>query len=160
VSTNYSFLACSITFLITITSAAKLKKPANKRISKASTVQLKADEEWDALKTQFLIHIEAALQPCPLNFLDFDIKAHIPRIMPKPGMPLSTEEQYTILLKQIQLSKGNPMVNVAINQNTTEADKENTPDADKAGKGSKRKDPDLLPGNIKRNANIQRLQEH
>jgi hypothetical protein len=102
-STHYqlSFLALSITYLVTVTRAAELQKLVNKCLSKASTIQLKSDDEWDLLKAQLLIQIDAALQPQPLNFELFDIKVHIPHIIPKPGMPLATEAQYAIFIDRI-----------------------------------------------------------
>ena len=63
-------------------SAAELQKPVNKCVSSAATVQLKLDNEWDVLKTQMLVQIENALQPCPLELGLHTIEAYIPRIIP------------------------------------------------------------------------------
>ena len=150
--------ALSVTYLVTVTSAVELQKPANKRASKAGTIQIKSDDEWDTLKAQLLTQIEAALKPRPLELELHTVKAYMPHIMPKPGWPLANEDQYKIVLERIRQAKGNPVVNVTIDQLPLPADanKENEPEV---SKGSKRKDPAFLPGNLKRNANIQRLQE-
>ena len=84
----------SITYLVTVTSAIELQKPANKRVSKAATIQLKSDDEWDTFKAQLLVQIESALQPRPLELELHTVKAYMPRIMPKPGWPLANEDQY------------------------------------------------------------------
>ena len=105
-----------------------------------------------------LVQIENALQPRPLELGLHTIKAYIPCIIPKPGLPLATEINYAIVLERIRQTKGNPVVNITIDQLPLPADanKENVPDT---SKGSKRKDPEERPGNLKRNANIQRLQD-
>jgi len=114
------------------------------------------------MKAQLLAQIDTALQPRPLDFANFNVKVYIPRIFAKPGMPLASHEQYKIMIDKIQNAKGSPVVNIRIEQHPLASDlsianKENVPD--NSSKGSKRKDPALLPGNIKKNANIQRLQE-
>ena len=128
--------------------------------------------------------IDEALAPRFLKLDDYLIMFFIPRVLPKPGMVLSTDENYAaLLLRAKNLASKTPTINVTIHQKKGEMDKENVAVANaevaNGGKPKKvcfyhfnciyvinsiqtirqKKEPVVLPGNINRAANVQNLQE-
>ena len=137
-----------------------MKKCSAKRTSKTFTFQLDSSECWDTIKAQMLAKIDAAIEPRPLDFTLFDIKFIIPRIVSKPGIPLSSENDYLILLQHVCKPKNTPIVSIVIIQSQADGEKENLPAAEPGtgDKVKKKRDPATLPSNVKKNANIQLLQ--
>jgi hypothetical protein len=89
--------AKTITYILSILSAAEAKKSTSKRVAKNQSMQLSTDEPWDTMKAQILAKISMALNPPLINFDNYDITFFIPRVLPKPGLALTTESDFTIM---------------------------------------------------------------
>ena len=115
-----------ITYMLTIASAAELKKAAAKRKLKAQNFRLDSDEPWDTFKAQILVKISMAIKPKCLTFGNYTLLFSITRLVPKPGMPVESEADYLFMIEQAIKTK-TPMVNIMIDENAKEAelDKEN-----------------------------------
>jgi hypothetical protein len=147
-----------VSYVLQVLSATELKKPQVKRVSKSDVIQLSTDEPWDTMKAQLLAKISLLLRIDAVNLADFDIRFYIPRVIAKPGIPLTNEESYAILLQRIRKAKEVPIVNLNVNQHGLEND--NAPeDAEKETTKKKVRDPATLPGNVKKNAKIKELHE-
>jgi hypothetical protein len=145
-------------YILTLFSATEMKKPAAKREPKKSSVQLSADEPWDTVKAQILVKIDDLLKPSTLSIDNYEILFTIPRVVSKPGYPLASATDYSILLDRSAKSK---LVQLSISTVVDDGNKENV-EVDNAEKLKKKKgrDPATLPGNVKKVANIRTLQEH
>ena len=140
--------------------AAKMKKALSKRVAKSYTLQLDTGEPWDTMQAQLLSKIDNALQPQPLDFTLFDISYTIPRIVPKPRMPLETEASYSILLQHIHTkAKEPPIISISICQKGAARQQEDLSNANNDKGKKKSRDPATLPGNMKKNENMKALQE-
>jgi len=67
-------------------------------------------------------------KPKTLNLNDYNIMFHIPRLLPKPGMTLADNADYSSLLgrvKTMATKMDMPMINITITQKESEVDKEN-----------------------------------
>jgi hypothetical protein len=114
------------TYFLSILSAEEATKPVSKRLPVSISLELGAEEPWDRLKAQLLMKIDKTLAPWALNFDDYLAMFFIPRVLPKPGMALSTDENYAALLKRAKnLASKTPTINVTIQQKKGEVDKEN-----------------------------------
>lgn len=77
------------------------------------------------MKAQLLAEISKALSPQFLDFDDYNVMFFIPRVLPKPGMALSTEDNYqALLLRAANLTSKTPTVNLTILEKRR-TDKEN-----------------------------------
>ena len=77
------------------------------------------------MKAQLLVEINKALSPHFLDFEDYGVMFFIPRVLPKPGMALSTEENYqALLLRAANLTIKTLTVNLTILEKKR-VDKEN-----------------------------------
>jgi len=128
--------------VLSIMSAVQMKKSASKRVPKTHTLQQASDEEWDTLKARFLQKISLSLNPTTIDFGDYTILFHIPRVIAKPGIPLTTSQEYAFLIGQAVKMKM-PMVNLSIMENKRDgdSDKENSDEDDndnEAGKSKKK----------------------
>jgi hypothetical protein len=134
-----------------------MKKPAGKREPKKSSLQLSSDEPWDTLKAQLLVKIDEVFKPTTLSIDDYDILFTIPRIVSKPGYPLASATDYSILLDRSVKSR---LVQLSVSTAIDDGDKENE-EMENAEKAKKKKgrDPATLPGNVKKAANIRSIQE-
>jgi len=122
----------TITYLLSMLSIEEAKKAASKRTPETAEFELSSDEPWDTVKAQFLVKIDAKLSPGNLNFDDSRVMYFIARLLPKPGMQLSTPENYASLIKcVISASNQNPIVNITIEQKKNGKDKENKVEADR-----------------------------
>ncbi|KAF8185982.1 hypothetical protein BJ912DRAFT_852486, partial [Pholiota molesta] len=161
-----------LTYILTILSAQEASKPVSKRQPVSDSIELGNQEPWDTVKAQLLVKIDTALNPAILNFDDFTVMFYIPRVLPKPGMALSIEENYAALLvRAANLASKTPTINITIQQKhgvkpAVDKEKENVPvvpaapEAIEGGKAAKKKkEPAVLPGNVNRALNVQRLQE-
>jgi hypothetical protein len=111
---------------LSIFSAEEAIKPVSKRLPISASLELGADEPWDRIKAQLLMKIDEALAPRFLKLDDYLIMFFIPRVLPKPGMVLSTDENYAaLLLRAKNLASKTPTINVTIHQKKGEMDKEN-----------------------------------
>ena len=153
-----------ITYVLSIFAASEMKKAVTRRNPKTQSFQLGCDESWDTLKAQMLAKIDESLVPRILDFADYEIQAYIPRLIPKPGISFTANTHYSILLDRVRkIAKDNIIVNIVVIANTD--GKENIPDdevePEKAKKkGSTRRDPATLPGNMKKASNVQQLQDN
>jgi len=80
------------------------------------------------MKAKLLVEIDTALSPHFLDFDDYILMFFIPRILPKLGIALSTEEHYKALLERAaNLSSKTPTINLTIQEKKKKANKENAP---------------------------------
>ena len=115
-----------ITYLLSILSADEASKAVAKRETISSSLLLSDKAPWDTMKAQLLAEISKALSPQLLDFEDYNIMFFIPRVLPKPGMALSTEDNYqALLLRAANLTSKTPTVNLTIVEKKKQADKEN-----------------------------------
>lgn len=152
-----------VDYVTSIFSTAEMKKAVSKRLAKNSSFQLQTDEPWDTLKAQLLAKIATALNPPVLDFTNYNVMVTINRVIAKPGIPLSTDADYTMLLNRITNTKAKDTIlaNVTITQPDSADNKENEPGNEGKEKAKKKaKDPALLPHNVEKADNIQALQKH
>jgi hypothetical protein len=147
----------NLTYMVLVFSADEMKKVQSKRVAKSYTLQLDTSEPWDTMRAQLLSKIDNALQPRPLDFTLFDISFAIPRIVPKPGMPLETEASYSILLQRVCKIKEPPIISISICQKRAAGQGQQEDLHDKGKK--KTRDPTMLSGNVKKNENLKALRE-
>ena len=133
--------ASKVDYILSLFTATEMKKAAAKRAPKMSSLQLSADEPWDTLKAQLLVKINDLLKPSTLSIDDYEILFSIPRIVSKPGYPLASATDYSILLERSCKSK---LVQLSISTVVDHGNKENE-EADSAEKLKKRKDAPILP---------------
>jgi len=126
-------------YALSLTSAINMKKPAARRAVKSQLLQLLSDHPWDALKAQILQKISISLRPRTIEFDHYTVLFYISRVIPKPGMPLTTLQQHAFMIKQVGKTK-NSIVNITITENEKDGDeeKENDVDADADEPRSKR----------------------
>ena len=114
-----------ITYVLAILSADEACKAAAKRKTINSSLLLSDKTPWDTVKAQLLVEINKALSPHFLDFEDYSVMFFIPRVLPKPGMALSTKENYqALLLRAANLTIKTPTVNLTILEKKR-VDKEN-----------------------------------
>jgi hypothetical protein len=80
------------------------------------------------MQAQLLVKISLLLKPKMLNYEDYQVYFYIPRFIPKPGIILSNEDDYTILLQRaMALKKADPTINIDITEKGSgDTEKENT----------------------------------
>ena len=145
-------------YIIAIFSPAEMKKPVTKREPKKMSLRLSTDEPWDTIKAQILVKIDAALNPRSINFENYSIAYTIPHIISKPGYPLSSTDDYALLVNRASKPK---LVHLHVTPVVGPDDKENQPandDAEKTKKKRSRANPEDLPGYVNKIAGIQALQ--
>jgi hypothetical protein len=145
-------------YIVAIFSPTELKKPVTKRVPKNMSLRLSTDEPWDAIKAQILVKIDAALNPRSISFENYSIAYTIPRIVSKPGYPLSSANDYALLVDRARKPKlvhlhVTPVVGPDDNENQLAND-----DAEKTKKKRSRVNPADLPGYVNKIAGIQALQ--
>ena len=117
-----------VTYLLSILSAEEASKVAAKHEPISSSLVLSDTAPWDTMKAKLLVEIDTMLSP---HFLDFDtyiLMYFIPRILPKPGIVLSTEEHYnTLLVRATNLTSKTPTINLTIQEKKKKSNKENAP---------------------------------
>jgi hypothetical protein len=151
----------TINYATSVFSSAEMKKAVTKRVPKCSSFRLQTEEPWDTLKAQLLVKVSDALgDAVHLDFSKYNFMVSILRVISKPGIPLTTDNDYDLLLTRIKSGKVKEpiLANVTITQ--LDDDKENEPATNDKPKKNGRKDPDTLPGNVEKINNIQRLQQH
>jgi hypothetical protein len=151
--TIYS-LARDISCFVAVTSTAEMKKPVTKRSSKTYTFILSSDDCWDTMKAQLLVKIDAAFDPKPQKLEDFNVMFYVPRILAKPGLHLTSNEEFATMLQRVSKAKNDPVVHVTVSQIIRDEDEKENKD------NKKSHDKPLLPGTLAKNDNIRLLQEH
>jgi hypothetical protein len=92
------------------------------------------------MKAQILVKITAAINPLPIDFLNFDITFYIPRVLPKPGLSLANDDDYAEMIRRARnLTSKDPTVNLLVLEKGNKADKENEDEAEEAKKAEKAK---------------------
>jgi hypothetical protein len=115
-----------LTYLLSILSAEETSKPISKRTPINLSLELGDKEPWDPIKSQLLVKIDVALSPHVLDFDDYTVMFYISRVLPKPGMALSTEDGYmALLLRAASLTSKTPTINLTIQEKKSAANKEN-----------------------------------
>jgi hypothetical protein len=115
-----------LTYLLSILSVEEAGKPVSKHTPVSESLELSDKEPWDTLKAQLLVKIDTALSPSHLAFDDYIVMFYISRVLPKPGMALSTNENYAaLLLRAANLASKTPTINITIQQKKGIIDKEN-----------------------------------
>ena len=150
----------TINYAISVFSSAEMKKATSKRVPKCSSFQLRTEEPWDTLKAQLLVKVFDALgDAASLDFSKYNFVVSILRVISKPGLPLTSDDDYDLLLTKIRIGKVKEpiLANVTITQ--LDDNKENEPAANDKSKKKNAKDPETLPGNVEKNNNIQILQQ-
>ena len=153
----------TINYAVSVFSSAEMKKAASKRVPKCLSFQLHTEKPWDTLKAQLLVKVSNALgDAASLDFSKYNFVISILRVISKPGLPLTSDNDYDLLLTKIKAGKVKEpiLANVAITQLDDGVDEnENEPAANDKSKKKSRKDPDTLPGNVENTNNIQMLQQ-
>ena len=112
--------------VLSILSASEAKKSVSKREPKTHSVQFSTDEPWDTLKAQLLAKISIALNPPIIDFAQYNIMFYISRILPKPGLPLMSQEDFDIMNNRARnLTMKNPTINLLIVEKNNSGKKEN-----------------------------------
>ena len=105
-----------------------MMKLVSKHVAKNLSLVLSSSEPWETMEAQLLVKIDTALKPKTLNLNDYNIMFYIPRLLPKPGMTLADNADYSSLLgcvKTMATKMDMPMINVTVTQKESEVDKEN-----------------------------------
>lgn len=106
-----------VSYIITVFSAAEMKKAKTKREPINASVNLNSDEPWDTLKAQVLVKISNAIKPRILNFNDYALTYQIPRVLPKPGLSLITQADFDAMMKCVNgMNAVTPLVNITVVQ--------------------------------------------
>ncbi|KAI5989243.1 hypothetical protein EDD15DRAFT_2370665 [Pisolithus albus] len=93
-----------VTFVVNVTASTELKKPI-------------AKHPWDTLLARMLSRIDQILSPKKIGIEDYEVTFYIPRILPKPGLPLVSEEHYKTLSTQIdKIASQTPTINIIVLQ--------------------------------------------
>ncbi|KIK81086.1 hypothetical protein PAXRUDRAFT_156936, partial [Paxillus rubicundulus Ve08.2h10] len=98
-----------ITFIVNAMAASKLKKLLEFKhllLSASFKFHDGSDKPWDTLQAQLLAKISQPLTPNMINFNDYNVSFYIPCVLPKPGLPLSCEENFENLSSQVEKSTG------------------------------------------------------
>ena len=134
--------SAEITYMLTLTSAAELKKAASKRKTKSANLRLNSNEPFDTFRAQILVKISQALKPRTENIANYEIRCTINRVISKPGMEVESEADYVMMVESALKSKSPRIVNISVEE-ITGANKENEQNEDsddnEAGKKKKKK---------------------
>ena len=134
--------SAEITYMLTLTSAAELKKAALKHKTKSANLQLNSDEPFDTFKAQILIKISRALKPQIENIANYKIHCTINCVISKPRMDMEYEADYVMMVESALKSKSPYTVNISAEE-ITGANKENEQNKDsndnEVGKKKKKK---------------------
>ena len=153
----------TVNYAISVFSSAEMRKATSKRVPRSSSFQLRTDEPWDTMKAQLLVKVSDALgDTASLDFSKYSFVISILRVISKPGLPLTSDTDYNLLVTKIKSGKLKEpiLANVTITQLEGVDNKENEPAANNKTKKKAAKDPDELPGNLEKTNNIQMLQQH
>ena len=109
--------AKTLTYIITMLSAMEAKKPVSKRVTKNQSFQLSTNESWDTMKAQILAQISDTLKPSFLDFANYSVNYYIPRVLPKPGLSLAIEHDYTLMIRRARsMTAKDPILNIVVEE--------------------------------------------
>jgi len=74
--------------MLTITSAAELKKATTKGKPKTQNLRLNSNEPWNTFKAQIMVKISSSIKPNNIDLDDYTVLFFITRLVSKPGMPI------------------------------------------------------------------------
>jgi hypothetical protein len=95
-------------------------------VRKTKSLQLLTDEPWDTMKAQILVLLSAALNPPVLDFENYELMFHIPRVLPKPGLSLASEAGYLIMNgRGCNMTAKDPTINIFVVEKLINGEKEN-----------------------------------
>jgi hypothetical protein len=154
--------AITITYAIALFTTAEWKKAIAKRTPKNLSLQLKSTEPFDTVQAQILAKIDSAIDLPRNKITDYDVLYMISRIVQKPGVPLTSEADYAVLVEKARASgknKTSAIVNLSIRPIQINADDNKENDAD-AAKKKKLAQNEPLPGTANKTNNIVLLQGH
>jgi len=115
----------TMTMVFSILSAFEAKKSPAKCKPKTQSVQFSTNKPWDTLKAQLLAKISIALNPPIIDFAQYNIMFYISCILPKPGLPLMSQEDFDIMNNQAHnLTTKNPTINLLIVEKKNSGEKE------------------------------------
>lgn len=134
----------------------ELAKPLSRRKGRNTGLELSTSEPWDTVKSQLLVKVASELSPAKLDYSHYDVMVYIPRILPKPGMPLVTPENYASLLARINnMSTLTPTVNITIEEKTpTATSKDGKENQLKESRNDSDNDSDTRDGNKKKKKKV------
>jgi hypothetical protein len=150
----------TVNYAVSVFSSAEMKKATSKRVPKCSSFQLRTEEPWDTLKAQLLVKVSHALgDAASLDFSKYNFVVSILRVISKPGLPLTSDDDYNLLLAKIKIGKVKEPILANVTITELDDNKENEPAANDKSKKKSAKDPETLPGNVEKTNNIQMLQQ-
>lgn len=92
------------------------------------------------MKAQILVKISAAINPPLIDFLDYDVTFYIPRVLPRPGLSLATDDDYTEMTRRAcNLTSKDPTINLLVTGRVDNVNKENDSENEEAEKLEKTK---------------------
>jgi hypothetical protein len=118
-----------------------MKKLKNQREPAIVSLNLGCDEPYDTFKAQVLQKIDVSICPKMLDFSHYTVLYSIPRIVLKPGIPISDKDSYSSMIEQIRNIIKLDTVNLHIKSKAPaeESNKENDDNAEDKGASKKKK---------------------
>ena len=104
-----------------------MKKVVSKQVAKCLSFQLCTNEPWDTLKAQLLVKVSNAIgDDVTLDFSKFNFMVYILCVISKQGLPLTSDNDYDLLLTKIKAGKLKEpiLTNVTVTQLNGADDKE------------------------------------
>ena len=96
----------TINYTVSVFSSDEMKKATSKHVPKCSSFQLHTDEPWDTLKAQLLMKVSDTLgDTAILDFSKYNFIVSILCVVSKPGLPLTSDNDYDLLLAKIKAGK-------------------------------------------------------
>ena len=78
------------------------------------------------MKAQILVLLSATLNPPVLDFENYELMFHIPRVLPKPGLSLASEADYLIMTGcGCNMTAKDPTINIFVVEKLINREKEN-----------------------------------
>jgi hypothetical protein len=128
-----------IMYVLALFSATEMKKPATKRTAKNGSIRLNTNEPWDTVKAQLLVQISNLLKPQLLDFSQYETNFYIPRVLPKPGLPLLNDADYDYMIERARsLKSADLIINLIVVEKGAQ-NKENVQNAQEVDKGAEGK---------------------
>jgi hypothetical protein len=126
-----------------------MTKAVSRRAPVSASLEFLSNESWSNVCSEMLTKISVALNPAVLMIANYSIHATSTHLISKPGLPLNSEDDYTLVLKHLSKAKGdNVILSATICEkpqpgSDSEANKEN--DEAKKSKSKSKKVNNLQP---------------
>lgn len=114
--------------LLSIFSLQEMTKAVSRRTPVSASLEFPSDEPWNNVCTQILTKISAALNPPALSIANYSVHVTATHIISKPGLPLISADDYSLVLKYISKAKGDILATICEKtqpSSESEAGKEN-----------------------------------